>query len=176
VTALIVGGAATVWDDLDAFRMLGVPADVVIAVNDIGTELDHVDYWVSLHADRLPGWERKRDGPRTWETWTHSDPYDLCDHVRPHRGGSSGAYGALVAIEELGATRVVLCGMPLLSRHTHYFEGQPFDEAGRFRKEWVENGLVDDWQGIVKSMSGWTREKMGAPTTEWLTGAIEEAA
>ena len=149
---------------------MGVKPDIVIAVNDIGTQLPRVDHWVSLHADRLPGWERKRGGPKTWHTWTHSDPYGLCDNHLPHEGGSSGGFGCTVA-RHLGFDRVVLCGVPLLSRYTHYFGShQPFDEAERFRKEWVDHGLVAKWQGVVRSMSGWTMEQMGEPTVEWMRG------
>lgn len=171
--ALVCGGASVVWDDLHRLREMGTEPDLVIAVNDIGAKFPHIDHWVSLHADRLPGWERDRGGPKTWQTWTHSDPYDLCDNHLPHEGGSSGGYAVTVALH-LGCERVVLCGVPLESRYTHYFPGQPFDEADRFRKEWVENGLVDKWMGRVRSMSGWTATMMGMPTREWLNGGEDE--
>lgn len=168
----VVGGADCVWDDLErAERMAEGLERVYIAINEIGADLEQVDHWVTLHPDRLLSWQGRRPGPKTWVTWTHNDPYDLADRTCPHPGGSSAGLACEIADTELGAARIVLIGCPMLARNTHYFDRpQPFNEADRFRREWVENGLLARWAGRVRSMSGWTQRMMGEPTTEWMRG------
>lgn len=174
--ALVVGGAANVGDDLREYARFGVGHDLAIAINDIGVQAGFLfDHWVSLHPDRLAGWERDRlrtHRNKTWLSWTATgkDHYELCDRTLDHPGGSSAGLGIAVALAE-GCDRIVLAGCPLLARHSHYMRAeQPFDEAARFRKQWVERDLVGRWQGTVKSMSGWTAEQMGKPSFDWLMG------
>jgi hypothetical protein len=95
------------------------------------------------------------------------------DHVISHgyAGGSSGLLGVSVA-QHLGGTKIVLCGIPM-TRTPHFAEstvhkmkGKPWSTAQTHWRKWVQHAAKLD--GLVKSMSGATRELLGAPTPEWL--------
>jgi len=79
--------------------------------------------------------------------------------------GSSGLYAVKLALEA-GADKVVLAGVPMSAEAAHFFSPEPWQEVG---------GFIDAWsivhprlQHTVRSMSGWTRERLGAPTPDWL--------
>jgi hypothetical protein len=69
----------------------------------------------------------------------------------------------------MGYQRIILCGCPLIGKN---------DKAGSyetFRRGW--EARRQELEDRVRSMSGWTREYLGAPDREWLmTGWAEESA
>lgn len=163
--ALILGGAACVWDDL---RTLGPYGDIVIAVNDIGAVYPHrIDHWATLHGEKLPDWSAKRvvRGYNTdYTTWTRPEKPGQTDRVLS--GWSSGSSGFLavgVALE-VGATEVVLAGVPM-DGSPHFFDREGWKGFLAHRAAWERK--ADDLRGRVFSMSGWTRRLLGSPP--WLT-------
>lgn len=164
-TLLICAGARSVWDDLKAFaeKFHGKPD--VMAVNDFGMFYpSHLEHWFSLHGEQLPGWCAVREfhhtpvmHRHTTKTQRHGIPWAV-----PMMGTSSlsGVYVGLA----LGYDRIVLCGAPL-NDEAHFFD--PPWVATNFSNE----GAHDIWQranrdifeGRVSSMSGVSREILGAP-------------
>lgn len=185
---IIIGGGACIWDDVARSEdLLGDDWwDVCIAVNDVGCHWPRrLDHWVSLHSEKVTRWRRERDAeglPGEYQFWgkvRYSERKPIpkgmprakgIDRlVRPWGGGSSGLFGVTVAAE-LGARKVVLCGIPM-TRTVHFPESRVHlpDRAwggadGHFRA-WPR--LIDRL-GNVRSMSGRTRDLLGAPTPEWL--------
>jgi hypothetical protein len=73
-----------------------------------------------------------------------------------------------VALNELHADRVVLAGIPLTRQAGHCDEAGDWRDAEKYRREWQDS--ADEMRPYVRSMSGWTRELLGEPTSEWLAG------
>lgn len=106
---------------------------------------------------------------------------DYCWRFR-HTAGTSGAY-AMKGNICLGYERIIACGIPLDgSGHFHDPPGertcQEFDRKaddggpGEMHKTWLE--MIKQLPVIserVRSMSGYTREWLGAPDAAWLASA-----
>lgn len=166
--ALVLGAAASLWSDLDA---LGPWPDVVIAVNRAGVAYQgRLDHWVTLHPEFLAGWLTERGGtPVTWCQRAHAGaPVDIVpQRIPPH--GSSGLFAVRIALRILGARRVVLAGMPI-DDGPHFYDAGGVRSGPSFtgyRPEWIR-AHRQEFGGRVRSLSGWTRMRLGAPDREWL--------
>lgn len=161
--AVILGGAACLWDDLKA---LGDISDaIVIAINDAGVDYpDRIDHWASLHPNKFPEWKRRRaekGGNSDFLTWGELDPA-LVDRIRiGWSHGSSGLFAVGVGWG-LGADPIILCGVPMQKSQAHYFDPLPWDGAPVHVPAWKQRRYT--MKGRVFSMSGWTRELLGAPS------------
>lgn len=174
ITALVLGGAQCLYDDIAAAERLFKPT-FIVAVKDIGITHPHVDYWVTFHLDRIPReleQRRKLGHPDPTCFWTYSNihtPKGLMLPVERLKitGGSSGLLGAFVGMRV--AEKVVLAGIPLDPDMPHYHKrkhGKPWKEGAVFRQHWQK--AHDDLKFKVRSMSGWTRQLLGKPTRDWL--------
>jgi 2-polyprenyl-3-methyl-5-hydroxy-6-metoxy-1,4-benzoquinol methylase len=187
--ALVLGGGASVWDDVRAIEaMLGRPWDgFVVAANDIGCHWPRrLDFWATLHPEKLKKWTevRRANG--------YVDGYVTCARQAGKNrgvmravqtwpgGGSSGLLAAgPVAVDLLGCTHVVLAGMPM-DRSPYFAEskehpkGKNWSTADSHWAAWGKN--IDRMRDRVKSFGGRTRDLLGAPTREWLLRMQEEAA
>lgn len=160
MNALVIGGAACVWDDL---RALGPWGGLVVVVNDVGACYPHrIDHWATLHPEKLAGWRMgrwKRGGNGDYTTWSRRNP-ELVDRIiSGWSSGSSGMLGVGVALD-VGAENVVLAGIPMGSEG-HFFSPDPWGAFETHRPAWEKR--IDVLRGRVTSMSGWTRELLGAP-------------
>jgi len=176
--ALVLGGASCMRDDLSRFeRMHPVDDAVIIAVNDAGWAYPgKIDHWVTLHVEHLSRWvatRRELGRNMDFETWSRPGPksrqHQPTDHVLGHWGkGSSGLFAVTVA-QHLGFKRIVLCGVPMSTAGNVSGKSEwPVDEVTLHREGWVYHlGRIKD---TVRSMSGWTKGILGAPTEEWLRG------
>lgn len=160
---LVIGGASCVWDDLKA---VDIAQYDVCAVNDIGSKLEcRIDYWATLHPEKIAGWRAERKGNTDYAVWSHTK-YPLGDvhnvltkYWRSSKGvsGSSGLFGAQVGIE-LGYDYVLLAGIPMQPT-AHYFDDKAWDACEPFKLAWTEH--LNDLKGRVFSLSGWSRELLG---------------
>lgn len=180
---LVIGGADCVWDDMaDAENLADF--DALIAVNDAGIEyFGVVDIWATLHPEKLPGWLKRRDElgfsvPRlvyahegnTTETRPSKPRIDkITDYRFPgmSASGSSGLFAVKVAMEE-GFDRIVLCGVPMQAERAHFFDKGPWKDVKSFSDAWLI--ALPHIRNTTRSMSGWTKELLGAPTPSWLAG------
>ena len=176
--ALILGGASCMRDDLSRFQRtfnsLALPT-TIIAVNDAGWAYPgRINHWVTLHVEHMSRWvstRRELGRNMDFKTWTRRDgksrQYQPTDHVLGHWGkGSSGLFAVTVALK-LRRTRIVLCGVPMstsgnVSGKTEW----PVEEVTLHRGGWEYH--LDRIRDTVRSMSGWTKGLLGAPTEEWL--------
>lgn len=175
--ALILGGAACVWKDVDAALGIG-EFDLVIACNDIGAAwAGDLDAWVTLHPENMAAWQAQR-AARGYaparkivyhEAKADAPAPDLVTPYnwhRHHKSPSSGVFSAKVAIE-LGATRGVLCGIPL-TMTAHFNDAGEWSAASSFH-----DGLdhaAPFLKDHIRSMSGRTKKVLGEPTPDWLAG------
>ena len=179
--ALVLGGGACLWRDLQALseHVLGGErwSWVVLAVNDAGWAYRFsIDHWVSLHCKKFPVWEAMRaqlgysmDYTKWGGSW-RSGPDDSTihgiEHIRPvTRVGSSGLHAVEIALDELGADRVVTVGIPM-DGSGHFWDPVPWDHAIAHHDAWRES--VADFAGRVRALSGWTETLLGRPDRAWL--------
>lgn len=160
--ALILGGAPSVWAEASKAGALVWPRpQIVVAANLAGVAYgDRLDGWATLHPDELPAWQASRQGNEDYRTFTP-------DETPERWPGSSGLYAAQVALFEMGASGVILCGVPLEADQGHF---------QRPRERWA---VTDEYRracevailqvgGRIRSMSGWTASLFGQPTAEWV--------
>lgn len=175
--ALCLGGADCVWDDVLAWEeMYGKPWDgLVIAANDVGAHWPRdLHHWVTLHPNRLMKWQvlRRRngfsDGYQSWGGKRRGE-FRNVTILEPWSTGSSGMLAVQVA-QHVGCQRAILCGIPMTSTG-HFGESAEgfgptwYAAAGHWRA-WPDMKFrMEPW---VRSMSGRTRELLGAPTLDWL--------
>ena len=158
------------WDDLEAAQKILTEFDVA-AVNDAGVEFSgHLSFWATLHQEKFAIWQRHRAQRRRdmgcLMVSRRKHANTRIDRVVPERWrGSSGLYAVQVAMT-LGYTRMVLCGIPM-DKTPHFFRNEAWQAASRYRLGWKD--AVSEIHEHVRSMSGWTRGLLGAPSVEWLT-------
>lgn len=172
--ALILGGAETLWDDVDGALQLtgGAWPGRVVAVNEAGVHWEgDLHHWVSYHPEHMQGWAERRaaNGYRgDFTTWARRmEPW--VDRQAPHWDGGSSGLLAVAVCHELGMERVILCGVPI-ERRPHFHDrddGRPWKYADTHWRKWKK--AAPKMAGWVRSMSGRTRDLLGEPTTEWLT-------
>ena len=172
VVALVLGGAQCVYNDIAAAQAMFKP-DIIVAVKDIGITWPHVDYWATLHPERLPKeLKQRRDAglpdPKAIYSYRMRVPSGLGIEIRvlDTPGGSSGMLGTQAAL--LVADKAVLVGIPLDPKQVHYCRPKKggWPPANMYRKVWTE--AHPKLKDRVRSVSGWTRDLLGAPTKEWL--------
>lgn len=171
--ALCLGGAPSVWSDLSAAKALlaGRPF-LTIACNFAGDRYpDHLDAWVTLHPDWLAHWRRKRlriggNEPRLFAHVGHVESPAI-ETVPERFKGSSGLYMAQVALEHMGATGAILCGVPMEQGAGHFAKPGPWSDHERYRGGF--RAALPAYGPDLRSMGGWTAELFGQPDSKWLT-------
>lgn len=169
-TAIVLGGADCLIDDAMAAVRFFTP-DVWVACNHAGRDWPgRVDHWCTMHPDLMQGWRlvRRRAGlepaAHYWCPKGRATAGGMRFHQAESWGGSSGLLAATVAMT-LGASRVILCGIPLQREFAHYDDRKPWMEAHRYRAAWIRTR--PRMHGIVRSMSGWSAELLGRPDEDW---------
>ena len=96
--------------------------------------------------------------------------------IKPKWHGSSGLYAVQIALEELDFDGVILAGCPIdasagtLCPHSEMNEA---DKADRFKPWWKR--ALPQIGARTRSMSGWTRDLLGAPDADWLASIGAQA-
>lgn len=172
--AFVLGGADSLWTDLEQAHALAKP-DLVIATNNAGRDYPGaVDHWVSMHSDFLPMWAAKRAAaglPPAGKFWSaahrQGGPPDMARIRSP--GGSSGLLAVYVGLE-LGCTHMILCGMPMHQNGHHFDNKAKWTEARQYWQAWER--VLPVIRGRVKSFGGQTFHWLGCPTGEWLDAEL----
>lgn len=179
--ALVLGGADCMQGDLAEYLDGERPYHGVVACNDaIGWYRD-LDAGVTLHPENLDRWL----DIRAQKSWPRPPLYahkvykranvagvNLVDYNFPGQAESmtSGVMAAKVALIDLGFDKVVFCGVPMTN--TPHFVNRPdaptWDIADHYFERWYM--ISDHYKQRMRSMSGRTRELLGAPDKEFLYG------
>lgn len=169
---LVIGTGRDVWAELRDFGD-GAWRHSRMVLNLMGRLYRrHIDHWAMLQPNLICGLidARRRLHQRLRPFHVHAAERRGCDLVDvlwplERCKGTVGLFGAMIA-RLMGYAPIILAGVPLDSRGHCY--GDP-EETTRFGEDrgaktaWrqaAENGDLDD----VYSLSGWTRELLGAPT------------
>lgn len=169
--ALVLGGARSVWTDVQAARVIiGSAPHVIIAANHVGISFEgRLDGWATLHHELIGGWrdERATAGRNTdYRTFIHAPRRGVDAEAVPQTWyGSSGLYAAQVALEVMGAAGVILCGVPMNAEAGHITGAPTWPYVDRYRAGF-EAAKADG--ANIRSMSGWSADLFGRPDVEWL--------
>lgn len=185
MVVICLGGAECVWRDFDAARdLIGGRPFRVAACNDAGTEYaGPLWLWATLHPEKMEDWKRARAaaGHPPAELHVAHAPrkrgQPRFEAIVPRKwSGSSGLFVAQVARLHYGATRLVLCGIPMDARNNRY-RGKPWTDFQNYRHApngsggWIAAQADPEFGPYVRSMSGWTAERLGRPDRAWLDSA-----
>lgn len=192
-SALVIGCAANVWEDVQAAKALA-SYNAVYCVKQIGIHYPEAfNVWVSLHPEAMNDYEAQRHAkglPNGYQivappknelgTVGNEAGANIKRRVsylwsdQSNASASSGIYGAKVAIAD-GFDRIVLAGIPMTPEGGH-FAPETRTVAGVVRgKVWSGhssfvcgfNEAIPHLMGKVKSMSGYTKQVLGVPTQDW---------
>lgn len=188
--AVVVGSADCVFRDLARLTNLNLSEPpAIIACNDAGWQyLDPIDYWVTLHCDKLADWESRRrlhGGNSEYLLFTakgfegrcqRRDIYTVGEEMdfRVH-GGSSGLTAVHVGLQVRDI--VIGCGIPMdRRRHRRGVTAEgPFRTEDTVADETKLRGFWMAWAHAApllkhrfRSFSGWTRDIFGEPTRDWI--------
>lgn len=177
---LALGSALCLFKDIDQALSLG-EYDGVVAANEAGVAWSgELTSWVSLHPLEMPGRVARRAArghPPALEIVSHpvDQKPDVVTTCVPYKlpgqktSGSSGLFAVKRALD-LGATKVVCCGIPIDADLGRIDGKEVWTSARLFRQGWEQSTPV--LRGRVKSMSGWTRQLLGEPTPEWFSTSV----
>lgn len=172
---IVVGAAPCSQDDISVClltvpRPLSTVSFMLIGIDAVDKYQGRGDYFATYHpVDILPAIDRRAElGANTdYIVISHKSYFDqsagrdVVDKIVPFRppSGSSALLGVLAGIS-LGYKKIILCGCPL--------EGKNKKKSSYevYRRGWTAK--LQEIKDVVRSMSGWTRELLGAPTGEWL--------
>jgi hypothetical protein len=141
-----------------------------MVVNDVGMHLhDRIRHWVTLHPEYMQGWRHSREKhlygqgvPAQCHSHKEKPGIDTVWKVG-NLGGTSGLFACFIGLM-LGYNEIVLAGLPM-TNDGHYFD-PPWQ-----RTALQDRGVSHVWMsaktnilaGRVTSLSGFTREWLGAP-------------
>jgi hypothetical protein len=161
---LVCGNAACLHDDLATVAHLHAP---VIAVNGAAAEVQALALY-SKHTERMPRWigQQQRFGKGFLVYAARADDiYSWVDYWVPEVwGGGGSAWDARKLATHIGYGPVILCGCPMV---VGPYVGN-HNLNGFMHREDIVAGFRDDiakdllWHAGCYSMSGWTRDLLGA--------------
>ena len=126
--------------------------------------------FATVQGGNIPLWLTPETDIEGVKIFTRRGAHGVASYVvRAKWLGTSGLYGVQIALEELGFDGVILAGVPIdaaagtLCAHSLMTDA---DRVERYRPEWML--ALPTIGARTRSMSGWTREILGEPTSQWL--------
>lgn len=174
---IIVGAAPCAGEDLNAVPVPYKQSDfMMIGLDAVDKFLWFAKYFATYHPLEIEmSRERRRaaGGNTKYSVIAHQqhaaqDGTPLVDMIIPFEPptGSSSLLGVLAGIK-LGYRKIIICGCPLIGKNDKEYDYANFREGWMAKREIIRD--------VARSMSGWTRELLGAPTIEWITDGDQEA-
>ena len=170
--ALVLGGARCVWDDVRAAQaLIGERPHLIVATNLAGTRYPGaLDAWASLQPDSFATALPRRlnaglNKPPVYAPAKHPDTPSI-RAVAPRWDGSSSLYAAQIAMKQLKAAKVILCGAPLDAEAGHIGVPGAWGSPERYRAGFV--AAFPEIEHKVRSMGGWTAALLGEPHPDWI--------
>ena len=176
---LVIGSARNWEEDVNAACELAEFNHFVL-VKRTGIIWPHkIDAWVSLHGDTIQAMYKQRlangfSEPERIYCWEKTARSKCVTHsggfLFPGQtvSASSGIYGVKVALFDLKFDRVVMCGIPMDPKMGRFDHKDDWKHSRAFFKGFLQT--LPHMKEKVRSMSGLTKQHLGAPTIEWLTG------
>lgn len=171
--ALILGGAPSWEQEAHAAAALIGRRHLVVAANLAGVHWPgKLDGWATEHPERIAQWRSDRKGPPAPRYFVPAGAHALpwAEKAADRWNGSSGLYAAQVALMEMGATALILCGVPMDSEAGHFVTPGAWAGTADYRLGF--EAALRECGGRIRSMGGWTSRLFGPPTAEWV-GSVE---
>lgn len=174
MTALVVGSSETAFDEVISLNSFFDNTPVtVFCVNLTGSFWKWSEFnWVTLHPELLADYEKIRKTANLPDCYRTIGPLESeCDIRLPYLwddqidSGSSGLFAVKAALDT-GHDRVICAGVPMEPRAGHFHRRSVWDQCLGFRRGWEQS--LPHIEAKVRSISGWTKDLLGAPTPEWL--------
>ena len=160
---LIIGSAPCAKEDLAALPVPVESCDVcLVGLDAVDIYLGHADYLATYHPAEIAACTTRRaaaGGNTDWTVISHLARPGVNLVVPATTTSGSSSHLAAMAGVKLGYGRMILAGCPLTGANG---QGHNYDI---FRKGWEKHR--DLYGDRVRSMSGWTREFLGAPPEGW---------
>jgi hypothetical protein len=165
---IVLGSAACIWEDYYKARKIFPGADLMTInltacfwFQKLCDKAIYIHHWASLD----PAFFELRDAYLLGETWTHCiTKTPRVDHRwNVKADGSSGLFGVRVGLG-LGYQKIILAGIPMTPMpHLYDFPETRLDwpDQSHVRDSWLWS-VENEFQGRVKSCSGWSRELLGS--------------
>jgi len=161
---IITGSARGVIDEIrQAKALLGAYDLMAIGLDAVDKYTEPIKYVATFHPAEIPAIRERRAGIGNTDYAVishHNNPgVDICivDWWQP--SGSSSLLGVQAAMR-IGYPKIIVCGCPLTGKN---IDGGDYEN---FRAGWEKR--LKTVAPYVRSMSGWTREKLGAPDEQWM--------
>jgi hypothetical protein len=159
---IVTGSAPRVHDDIASARLLAPDATyMAVGLDAVDLYIWRLEYVATYHPQEVAAiWARRsRAGGNTDYVVISHKTADGVDIVIPFTGpsGSSALLACQAAIRVLKYAKIILCGCPLDDKKYQVF-----------RLGWEHHNNRREVMGRVKSMSGWTRDHLGAPSKDWI--------
>lgn len=170
--AVVVGGAETVWTEVEQARKLCAEAGQAIQfyiTNDMIAAFPESAIGVTLQHHKLGKWmdgRIKNGHPPLVEMWCYK-PHSLVTNCAVDEGGSVGMYSARIAQVQHHHRRILLCGVPMIKTFGHFVRQRPWDACDIFKQAWKRQ--LPYLKPCVRSFSGWTAQQLGTPDREFVT-------
>lgn len=170
---VVCGGGRCVWEDMEGFcPHIRGGSFHIMAVNDVGMHIPlDVKHWYSNSPKELSAWKNARRPNYNTSILTHSldSQNGGAKYKWPWPGHGTSSLNAVYTGLRMGYEQIVLCGVPL-DDSGHYFDppwiGSTFASQVPERDgtlKWWGRAAEELFGGRVKSMSGRTRDLLGAP-------------
>lgn len=135
---------------------------------------EEITHAITLHPDKLQKWlpRRKAKGlAAPQRVWAHRNyNSNITDWTRDW-AGSTGLFCIKIA-RELGYTHIVACGVHMKAESKHFVRGVEWEAVTGFMRSWFLH--TQELKPYLRTFGGWTLERFGAPTVEWLRAEIED--
>lgn len=161
---IITGSAPCVLEDLARAKELAASYDLMaVGLDAVDKYAEPIKYVVTYHPKEIAEIAERRAGYGNTDYLmiSHQEKpgVDICIHDWWIPSGSSSLLGVQAA-QRLGYDKIILCGCPLTGKNKDEQEYKNFHAGWKTRKK--------ETAACVRSMSGWTRDLLGAPDEQWL--------
>jgi len=182
-TLYVVGSAPCALDDLAEARRLGRIhgwRGKVMAINEAAA-LVRADFIASLHPEHMARFRKLQQQmfPDSRFTTHAAAPDAYAEAVdfywRDAHSGATSAFCGVKIGQMMGFTRIILCGCPMTGGDGYAVNTRPSKDAPRFgfcnpvssvvrsHRHALDDEAKTSWAKGVYSMSGYSREVLGAP-------------
>ena len=162
---IVIGAAPCLKDDMQNAPKADYDY-MAIGLDAVDKYLGRIEYMATFHPDEIPAIKERRKasgGNIDYKVIKHNAANDTheADYIMEYwkPTGSSALLGVQAALG-IGYKKIILCGCPLEG------ENAKGDGYAFFQDGWKSN--IDKVKDNVRSMSGWTKELLGAPDGDWL--------
>lgn len=172
---IITGSAECLFHDLLQIKidkLANVEECDVLCVNQSALYYPYFfQHWASLHPELFKCYGKYVQNKCKFVTHSNriTPEVERCWSLYASNG-DSGLFAVRVALR-LEYEKIILCGMPLDGQAKFYTmkDSKCFFDCTTNQALWKETA-ADEFEDRVRSMSGNTREFLGAPTKEWING------